>query len=523
MKKSFILPVAASILLGLALGYGVSAARHTESPQGGGGDSVSAEQSKFSTRSSQRQHITPEDVALNRMLRSAMESPPHSSDTIESILSADKFSEYERIALWMLDASEQDIAAYWEHHKATEPKNRVITDLVFINWTRLNPQAATAATRGTSYDEFSWWAWACHDPQKALAEAIANNPDRVPNVAWGIGEFHSAWLQAHFDEIPESGRDMAIKALVKWDDNPDPLGLLTFLKEHDALDYSDSIFKSLIRKDPWAAYDWMEENWGFNKSDRRTQEFIDLVSQNHPEILTRLADQVESLTLKTKLQQIVFEKLLAEDPEAALKQAKANPSPRARAQQLSELAKSFLYTSPDMAFEIAGEIMEPNLLANVVHYPTGKTVNDPEVDNDLMYSLLNRDPHRFMKLAIEKNSANLFEYTQSWIHRNKDECLSWFDQLSSPDAREKAGKAIVAKYNSDGAYEEALDLAVSVNGPTDSYCNFITDSIIRWAKSDSDGANEWLKKARLTEKQKDNLREVQKRGMLQQLKLSNAQ
>jgi hypothetical protein len=126
-----------------------------------------------------------------------------SVDTLETLATLDGGSLYARLADWLMDASEQDIAAYWATYQNGKRTND-LTDLVFLNWTRLNPQAAIAATAGGKDEHYAWWAWACHDPKASLAAAIATNPDRVNNVTWGIGEFHPEWLRAHFKELPES-------------------------------------------------------------------------------------------------------------------------------------------------------------------------------------------------------------------------------------------------------------------------------------------------------------------------------
>lgn len=99
---------------------------------------------------------------------------PHrkSEDTVETLLAADPQSLYARLAAWIIDATEEEIAAYWNGYKDGK-RTSDITELVFIHWTRLNPRGAIAAVAGSEDEDHAWWAWAAHDPKGALAAVLA--------------------------------------------------------------------------------------------------------------------------------------------------------------------------------------------------------------------------------------------------------------------------------------------------------------------------------------------------------------
>ena len=52
----------------------------------------------------------------------------HSSDTLETLAAADPGSLYGWLSLWMLDASEEDIAAYWTNVRDQKGRPNEITD-----------------------------------------------------------------------------------------------------------------------------------------------------------------------------------------------------------------------------------------------------------------------------------------------------------------------------------------------------------------------------------------------------------
>lgn len=60
--------------------------------------------------------------------------PPaiRSHDTLETLLAAPEEGLYERMALWLMDASPEDIATYWEKRKEKENQTHAIKDLVMI-------------------------------------------------------------------------------------------------------------------------------------------------------------------------------------------------------------------------------------------------------------------------------------------------------------------------------------------------------------------------------------------------------
>lgn len=457
-----------------------------------------------------RNNFQAEAPAVKKAIAAAMESLPKSTDTRESILQADQFTEYGRIALWMIDASAADIAAYWTAHEARENQNRAVTDLVFINWTRLDPDAATAATRGTKYDEFSWWAWACHDPQNALQKAIASHPDRIPNVTWGIGEFHSEWLLKNMDQIPESGKANALQALTKWDDVRDPLSILTFLKDNDAQHQAGGIFKSLVRQDPWQAYDWMIKNGSNNSTfyngDAVTQQFLDTLTQAHPEMLENFASQAESLTLKHSLQMKFFETLLDENPQEALKQAKENSNPLTRYQQLEKIALRSAANDPDQAMELMKELLKYDLKTNLSLYENGASWSPVQLNEGLLLRFIQTDPEGLMN-AVQKNGHNnIHTISRAWLQQDEPAFRNWLGEQKDPF--EGAGlSTMIDHWENLQKYDEAAQFILQHEKKNEENAEvYLSDVISRWSKENPEQARQWIDSAPLAEHKKTFLR-----------------
>lgn len=442
----------------------------------------------------------------------AKASTLRSTDTLETILALGDQETYGRLALWMLDASEQDIAAYWQSYRQKQDRSNDIADLIFINWTRLNPQGAIAAAAGTPNEQHAWWAWACHDPQTALATVLATKPDRLNNVAWGIGEFHGDWLRAHFDEIPEDGRRMAIMGLTKWDDGAEPLDTLKFLKEHDA-GFNTGIFNSLVRKDPWAAFDWIQESGGKETSKYggtydTMSTFVKTMAEVHPDVLERLARQTPSGELKRKMEAALFDNLLLTDPEAAIEQAKATKAPRIAVERLAAAGLSLVAKDPDRAFEMAESMFatSPDALMSrtTVTYPNGGSSS--EADNEeasrFMNALLAKDPARVMAMnppqsdASPHGSSGFSQLAGKWAEQDLVGYSEWVNQQTDPAIREPAAIAVINQLQGEQQYADAVEWAMSLNRSREGYLRSLYRN---WSRTNPDEALQWLESSNLPE------------------------
>jgi len=126
---------------------------------------------------------------------------PRSEDTEESLLALPARELFGRLALWLLDADEAGIAGFRQRYVQQGGQDGEIIRLIFVNWTRLNPQGAinSAASDEDRYNV--WHAWASHDPEAALTADAAAGGGMSGATCSAIGEFHPAWLLAHYNRL----------------------------------------------------------------------------------------------------------------------------------------------------------------------------------------------------------------------------------------------------------------------------------------------------------------------------------
>ena len=442
----------------------------------------------------------------------------HSTDTLETLAALDEEHLYARLALWLMDASAADIAAYWSGDSA-EKNSDAFASLVFLNWTRLDPQAAIAATAGTSNDYLGWWAWACHDPKASLVAAIAAGPDFVESVAMGIGEFHPEWLRQHLQEIPESAREAAVQAMSKWDVMEKPLESLKFMKENGG-DPEPETLKALARQDPWAAFDWAKQQSdtiGYRSIQDPIQVVIETMATEYPDDLARLAAQTPSGEVKLKMEAAMFANLLKTDPAAALEQADSTTIPRTAAERYAAIGLSLTKTDPEQALHLAQRLLTacPDALnmSIRIELPDDSTATSgitiPGVD-DFITELITKSPARLMDLSIgtaRQEDGPFDRFSQQWIERDPVAYTNWINQQNDAKAREAGGEMIVRNLQQQQHFEEAAEWAMSLK---DAERDPLRSLLADWTRSDPEAASNWLESSDLPPDRKAEIKSLVK-------------
>lgn len=433
---------------------------------------------------------------------------PLSTDTLESVMAIEGDPSYQRLAAWMMQASEPEIAAYWQFYRQKKNRSNDINDLIFINWTRLDPQAAIAASTGTPDEHYAWWAWACHDPKQALTTVMATRPERLNNVTWGLGEFHAEWVMEHFKEIPESGRGNAIQGMTKWDDSPDPKRILDFLKENGK-GFNARMFKSLVRKDPWEAYEWLKENEGMfarqGGPEQGSRLLTETMKESSPEMLEQFAARLPAGEMKRKVEAMVFESLVASDPDEALAQASATKSSTIAMNRFATLALALSKTDPDRALEVARKMFETHpdglISRSVVAGPGSMSYSssqDPAA-SALIDRLLTIDPAAVMEMQSVSARSSFGTVASKWASQDFTAYAEWVDKQTVPETRNAAAAVVIDRLREESHFEEAVEWAMSSGELRQGHLPYVVSA---WRRNDPAGAGEWLKSAPLTEKER---------------------
>lgn len=439
-----------------------------------------------------------------------------STDTVESLIEKGETATFNDLATWLLTASSEEIATYWAACKDLKP-HKFSRNLIFMNWARTDPQGALAATAGTEHEKMAWSGWASNDPDAALA---AVSPKFLSTVAHSIGQHHPQWVRDHFDEIPEEGRQAALHGITTWKENSDHEGTLDFLRENGR-NLHEGAFRTLVRKDPWAAYDWLEKNgllttntWGRSTGDT----FIQTMLENHPEDLERLASMTPSGQMKWRMEDAIFESLLSADKEAALKNARKTEASLIAAKRLALIGETFLETDPEKAFALGGEILDlaksrlsPELDINTDRGGT-RYGSSEDAAEDYMRSLLRANPERVMNMLVDisPKSDAFSTLSHEWAEKDVDGLASWTNQQDDPQIRSRATDTIVGRLSAQDRFEEAAGWALSNYAETKGTSSMY-QLLYKWNRTSPDQAAQWLQNVDIDEPTRERMNSILER------------
>ncbi len=437
-----------------------------------------------------------------------------SADTLETIIGIQDDSLYPKLALWLIDASEPEIAAFWQNYKQRPSRTDEINELIFIHWTRLDPQAAIAATAGTEEEQQAWRAWAVHDPSAALHAAI-HQDHLITSVVRGIGEFQGAWLREHFDEIPEDCKEVALMAMSRGHDNDQAEAMLEFLKEHGH-PFNEQLFNKLIQQDPWAAFDWMQNHKEgvieqYGSHEKAMKHLAQTMAELHPDALQRLADQTPNGEAKRSMEAALFESLLKSDPEAARVQAETTKAPRIAAERLAAVGLSLVKTDPDSALEVAEKLFTvlPNALGNTtfISYSEGMSWSGAPLKDaeELVGRLIVEMPDRLLE-SISPSTRGLMgtrgpfsEMATRWAKNDIAAYADWLNRQTDPDVRNPAVEVIVDQLSKRDQFQEAAEWAIGSPMMQSS----LKSMLHQWHQSQPGAPENWLKTANIPAAEKD--------------------
>ena len=436
-------------------------------------------------------------------------APPaeiRSRHTAETLLARPAGELYGDLALWLLDADEAKISAFWQNYRQRPNPDYPIIRLVFVHWTRLDPQAAIAAAGDQELQ--AWCAWALHDPGSALA-AVSKHLSAVMEI---IAEFHPKWLRAHFHEFPDDYKTAAISAMRNFADTSDPMAAMEFARKCGDEALVGSAFRALVEKDPVSAWDWIERNPAqaakvFGGGDSAMEYLIGSIDPSQMKDLERIAALTPPGELKRKVEAKLFKQLVITDPGAALAEAKATKAPRIAAQRLAEVGKSFLHANPEKAFETAEALISLGPAASAqaiqVRYPGGKEDVWPDDGPPEIWRFLSglgvKDPARTLEMILPETSdpgesAMFSSLTSSWAECDLAAYTAWVNLQSDPLVREPAAHLVVSGLIKHQQFGEALDWVMSLNQPENCRPHAVYQ---QWRESNPQEAQAWLESAKL--------------------------
>jgi hypothetical protein len=447
---------------------------------------------------------------------SAPTRPPvgmKSADTLDDLLAiSDPDDLYARLALWQLDAPEEDLAAFWAAYRKRDKRDTGLVDLIFSQWTRTNPLAAIEAAKGSGHEGIPWWAWAVNDPDAAIAAVRGASKEMSGFVMRAVGQFHPERAMQVLEENPDFAQWNGIEGILNGLTRTDPEAALAFQRKHGRTHDTDAIEK-LTREDPHAALEWLRAQPRGHDATSETA-FLRTLERETPEMLAELAAASPSGDFKWKLESAAFRHLAATNPAEALAQARNAGSPRLAAERLAVIGKGLAESDPGKALEIFAELFKacPDAGNRVIwtRYPNGASGGGGAIDGvqPFIDGLVAADPQAAMAAATEgtdvatlqrgMDSSALTSVARTWARQDPAGFGGWLEGQEAGPLHDHGAVILASNLAEQGEFTQALDWSARMSDEN-SRRNSTQNAFQQWQSRDPDAATQWLEQAQLPE------------------------
>ncbi len=447
---------------------------------------------------------------------SAPTRPPtgmRSADTLDDLLAIDDAEDlYARLALWLLDAPEDDLAAFWDVYGKRRNRDTFTIDLLFSQWAKTNPLGAIEAAKGGGQAGIPWWAWAVHDPDAAIAAVRGASKEMSGFVMRAIGQFHPERAMQVLEENPGFAQWNGIEGIVNGLARTDPEAALAFQRKHGRTHDTNAIEK-LTREDPHAALEWLR---GQPRGHDATSEtaFLRTLERETPEMLAELAATTPSGELKWKLESAAFRHLAETNPAEALAQARAAGSPRLAAERLAVIGMGMADSDPGKALEIFQELFKacPDATDRTIwtRYPNGSSGGGGAIEGvqPFIDGLVAADPQAAMDAASQGGDAATLaggmethavaSVARTWARQDLEGFGGWVESQEPGPLQDHGAVILTNDLASRGEYSRALDWSSRMSDENMRRSS-AQNAFQLWQSSDQEAAAEWLRQTELPE------------------------
>lgn len=518
-SRAYLLPLAA--VLGVAAGVGVgklggntAAAASTAPPEA----TTAATPSKRDPKPGSTH--SPAQAKLTLVKPGPL---PKSTDTVETLLQLDRGPLYARLGLWLLDASEEDMNAFWEGYHEREDPNDTIKDLLFTQWGKKNAAGMLACARRTGCEVSAMWSWSMSDPEGMLAYVKGKDPRMANYGLRGLAYFHPELARQMLEDDPSLANTFEMEQLAEMLCKGDPKAEMDFMAKYRNDEYfGRQSLKKWAAQDPHRAFEWLTDHGG---DAFARQEFFETVMREHPEVLPELAATLPNGTMRRQIESAAFSQLAETDPDKALEEASKIEVPRLAAERLSVLGRILAGEDPARAFEVLGELFTkcPDVANRMswTRYPDGSGSGGGGVVGfqEFVQALATKEPAQTMQTLLDLEArapaeanggpygqSNLAAYqvARTWAAKDLESFTSWTESQQTPELRDMgasfASEQLMGRNDYSGAAAWALRLS-----KVEAQTNALVSVVSTWGVVDRAAAQRWFEETQLPEKTRQHL------------------
>ncbi|MCW1912342.1 hypothetical protein OJ996_02075 [Luteolibacter sp. GHJ8] len=436
-----------------------------------------------------------------------------STDTAEQLLEIRDHTLAGRLGLWLMDASEDEIAKFWESYRGREPRDWTTEILIFHHWTKLNPGSAMEAARRSGVEEAAINGWMMHDPDAALA-ATAKRERRIREYALSmLTRYHPKLGAKMARDSPRDAHMLDLEGIANEMALEDPGKAMDFLLEMGQTHFTSAL-EQWTRKDPEAALAWMQQHW---QKKPLTEAFLQSLAEEHPKRMKELAATLPNGAMKREIEKKLFDTLVKSDPDAALQMARQATVPRLAAEQLSIVGRTLVQDQPQVALEVMKQLFAvcPDATSRWAgaftpdrFESTERGIEDVE---KFLGDLVKRDPEATMAAAKGLVTASDFTFSNDrdafaaagrmWAEEDGDAFAEWC--MGQNDEIRSSGLWLAAdQLRMQQHYGDSLRWAMQ-SDPGQA-----RDVFRDWVRRDLEAASRWLDESEISDELRGGMNKV---------------
>lgn len=513
--RSYVLPLAA--VLGLAAGIGAG-------KLGGGPAASTAAPATAAAATKPPKSGKNGHAATEAKVSFVKPGPlPTSTDTVETLLALDRGPLYARLGLWLLDASEEDMTAFWEGYYQREDPNDTVKDLLFTQWSKKNAAGMLAVARRTGCEISAMWSWSMSDPQGMLAYVEGKDPSMRNYGLRGLAFFHPELARQMLEEDPALAGTFEMEQLAAMLFKGDAKAEMDFLGKYRKEEYyTAQSLKKWAEQDPHRAFEWLNSHGG---EEYVHQLFLQGVVKEHPEALPELAATLPQGAMRRQFEMAAFTHLAETDPDKAREEALGIEVPRLAAERLAVLGKTLANEDPARALEVLADIYAkcPDVTRRMswTRYPDGSGSGGSGVAgfHEFITTLTGKEPEQTMQALMDLEARNSpgggredsdryhlgsYQVARTWAEKDLEGYAAWSQAQQAPEIRDMGASIASEQLRGRNDFSGAIVWAQRITDER-SQSNAILHVVGSWVSRDRAAAQRWFEEAELPDQARKKL------------------
>jgi hypothetical protein len=441
-------------------------------------------------------------------------NPPvyaRSTDAAEQLLKLDRASLAGRLSLWLMNASEEEIAEFWAEYGKRKPRDRWTATLIFHYWTKLNPRTAMEVARRDGVEYAAVDGWMVHDPDAALAATAGSERLIRGHARASLTRLHPKLGAKLAREDRDGAHELDLESIANDMALEDPEEAMDFLLEMGQTHFTSTL-EQWTRTDPEAAMAWMREHWD---KKQLTEAFLAMLAEAHPKRMKEWAAELPGGVMRRDIEKKLFDGLVKSDPSAALEEARKLTSSRLAAEQFSAVGKAMVRENPQAALGVMKELFAACPDASVremgVFTPgsfesVGRGVDGVE---EFLADLVAWNPGMTMTTAVELSGKPedllindrdaMSMVSRLWVQKDAVAFAEWCSAQDNAEIRGEGIGLAAWQLSNKERYAESLHWAMQGGGSQ------VQDVFRKWLGADREAAVAWFHETELPDAVRDEM------------------